>query len=141
MNHHFLKSVPVYACAKCGHVSTKSWEDGYGQFYCVNCENEVDNPVYRDANYVTVAVYEVTRAYGGPEEGGWWYYEGRLVPGTQRSFLVEDAPQADVYHLTLLHRYREDESWMRYQDVRYHVRVWAEQEAPAKFPSVRPRYH
>jgi len=26
-----------------------------------------------------VNVYNVTRAYGGPEEGGWWYDEGELV--------------------------------------------------------------
>lgn len=25
-----------------------------------------------------VAVYEVHRVYGGPEEGGWWYTEGVL---------------------------------------------------------------
>lgn len=27
----------------------------------------------------TVAAYEVTRCYGGPEEGGWWYDAGDLV--------------------------------------------------------------
>lgn len=27
----------------------------------------------------TVAVYLVDRAYGGPEEGGWWYETGELV--------------------------------------------------------------
>lgn len=26
-----------------------------------------------------LAVYEVDRAYGGPEEGGWWFYTGSLV--------------------------------------------------------------
>lgn len=25
-----------------------------------------------------IAVYEVRQAYGGPEEGGWWYDEGAL---------------------------------------------------------------
>ena len=27
---------------------------------------------------VFVAVYEMSREYGGPEEGGWWYDEGTL---------------------------------------------------------------
>ncbi|CAG0982501.1 hypothetical protein RHIZO_01814 [Rhizobiaceae bacterium] len=26
-----------------------------------------------------LAFYEIDRAYGGPEEGGWWYDTGRLV--------------------------------------------------------------
>lgn len=25
------------------------------------------------------AVYEVSRCYGGPEEGGWWYDDGRVL--------------------------------------------------------------
>lgn len=29
--------------------------------------------------FYTVAVYLVDRAYGGPEEGGWWYDCGQLV--------------------------------------------------------------
>lgn len=31
----------------------------------------------------TVALYETNRAYGGPEEGGWWYDVGERVPGTE----------------------------------------------------------
>jgi hypothetical protein len=30
-----------------------------------------------------VNVYEVDRAYGGPEEGGWYYDAGRLVTSRQ----------------------------------------------------------
>lgn len=26
-----------------------------------------------------LAIYEIDRAYGGPEEGGWWYDTGELV--------------------------------------------------------------
>jgi hypothetical protein len=29
-------------------------------------------------NYI-VAIYKCNRAYGGPEEGGWWYDMGELV--------------------------------------------------------------
>jgi hypothetical protein len=31
------------------------------------------------ANLHVVAVYAEDRAYGGPEEGGWWYTTGELV--------------------------------------------------------------
>lgn len=38
-----------------------------------------------DKNFVTV--YEVTRHYGGPEEGGWWYNWYEPVKGeVYRSF-------------------------------------------------------
>jgi hypothetical protein len=30
-------------------------------------------------NYKFVNVYAVTRVYGGPEEGGWWYDTGELM--------------------------------------------------------------
>lgn len=30
-----------------------------------------------------VNVYLIDRAYGGPEEGGWWYDTGRLIRSTQ----------------------------------------------------------
>jgi hypothetical protein len=30
-------------------------------------------------HFWTVAIYLVDRAYGGPEEGGWWYYCGQRV--------------------------------------------------------------
>lgn len=32
----------------------------------------VNGPVY-------VAIYEVERCYGGPEEGGWWYDRGTVL--------------------------------------------------------------
>jgi hypothetical protein len=33
-------------------------------------------------NFEFVNVYAVTRHYGGPEEGGWWYDEGEPVKST-----------------------------------------------------------
>ena len=32
---------------------------------------------YDGSHYVNV--YEMTRLYGGPEEGGWWYDAGELI--------------------------------------------------------------
>lgn len=32
----------------------------------------------------TVAVFEVDRAYGGPEEGGWWFDCGSPLPRSSR---------------------------------------------------------
>jgi len=42
---------------------------------------------YRD--FWSVAVYELYRYYGGPEEGGWWYDCGQLMR-TVKVFKVEE---------------------------------------------------
>lgn len=36
-----------------------------------------------------IRVYEVTREYGGPEEGGWWYDHYTLLEETRWDFLFE----------------------------------------------------
>ncbi len=44
-------------------------------------EGEADEELYRNLRKPlnVIAVYERSRAYGGPEEGGWWYDCGELV--------------------------------------------------------------
>ena len=42
----------------------------------------------------TVAIYLIDRAYGGPEEGGWWYEHGEPAPehcDHTRGFANEEA--------------------------------------------------
>lgn len=60
---------------------------------------------------VYVSVYEVSRCYGGPEEGGWWYnwleYTGRSlcrrvkkaarVAEALRAELLDDQPRFGIY--------------------------------------------
>lgn len=38
-----------------------------------------------------VAVYEGSLAYGGPEEGGWWYWQGELVGKVHKRLTREGA--------------------------------------------------
>lgn len=56
---------------------------------CQYCEIEKDEPAL-----YSVAIYLIDRAYGGPEEGGWYYNRGVIV----------DCPLdgIDVYDLTRL---------------------------------------
>lgn len=42
-------------------------------------EGELDPSPEPVAPFWTVAIYLVDRAYGGPEEGGWWYTTGERV--------------------------------------------------------------
>lgn len=46
------------------------------------------------AKVIFVALYAQDRAYGGPEEGGWWYDTGSLIPGTAETFFNEDNAHA-----------------------------------------------
>jgi hypothetical protein len=41
-------------------------------------DNELDTQETKPA-FWTVAIFMVDRAYGGPEEGGWWYDHGRPI--------------------------------------------------------------
>lgn len=43
-----------------------------------------------------VSVYFVQQCYGGPEEGGWWYYAGILVPNKSRSFSSRRGTRREV---------------------------------------------
>ena len=62
-------------CYHCDYWKTD--EDGYNignpeGFYCKHCDND-GHVTLQENDIVYVNVYSVTRHYGGPEEGGWWY--------------------------------------------------------------------
>jgi hypothetical protein len=40
---------------------------------------------------IYITVYRVTREYGGPEEGGWWYDAGEVLESINMSNDEEDA--------------------------------------------------
>lgn len=91
-----------------------------------------------------VAVYEEDRAYGGPEEGGWWYDCGNL----QRVVKVfPNRAQAQAYANRMNDRFRRRErfyGWRSSSSVAYiggeyraHV---CEDTAPPHYPETRPVY-
>lgn len=51
-----------------------------------------------------VNAYEITQAYGGPEEGGWWYYVHEPI----ESIRVTNPMQAQVAALYLKRKHGED---------------------------------
>jgi len=89
----------------------------------------------------TVAVYEGALQYGGAEEGGWWFWGGSLVPGTERWALTERGA------LRLMRRLRKawpqggDRSsvWPRERD--FDVELFeGVSRAPGWVPEYRPHY-
>lgn len=92
-----------------------------------------------------VAVYEIDRRFGGPEEGGWYYDAGQLAK-IAKTYRSED--KAHAYCRRLNNRLksrkigpntgrRELSSVL--SDGEYHAEVW-EDQAPANYPERRPRY-
>jgi hypothetical protein len=97
-------------------------------------------------NRYIVAVYELDRAYGGPEEGGWWFDTGDLVR-VMSVHKSEDAAYAAARRINNLLDYRR---WLgnpytpRLSSVAYSGGHYAAEvfinRAPESFPEERPYY-
>lgn len=89
-----------------------------------------------------LAIYEIDRAWGGSEEGGWWFDCGTLVRIVR---VVGSADRAtDIARranrlLERLQRTKRPVESLIYEGGRHSVLVF-ENIAPAAYPAVRPRY-
>jgi hypothetical protein len=87
--------------------------DGYGTvedvandslFECSVCHGrgEIEILIGED-EIVYVNVYEITREYGGPEEGGWWYNRLRCLETypvrNKNSELMQEQLEKDYAHI------------------------------------------
>jgi hypothetical protein len=83
-----------------------------------------------------VGVYAVGRAYGGPEEGGWWFDTGELVQQTAVSSLAE----AEELRASLVERFHNTgkaSGVLGGDDYRIAVDI---RPHPAEFPESVPHY-
>ena len=100
-----------------------------------------DAPMSERTRYV-VALYEIDRCHGGPEEGGWWYDCGELRR-VLRVAASEDAAHAAAARanrlLDRLQRCKPGVSSLAYGGGRHRACVFA-RTAPQWFPEARPRY-
>lgn len=89
-----------------------------------------------------VAWYEIDRAYGGPEEGGWWYDCGYLVRAFRalpsREAAYAEARRANGLMQRLQRNHRSVGSVV-YDGGRFEARVY-QRTAPQHFPERRPVY-
>lgn len=90
----------------------------------------------------TVAFYEIDRAYGGPEEGGWWFDCGDLRR-IARTFKTEEAAYSFARRanrlLSHIQRNHRSTGSMAYCGGRYAAMVYAAPPPPF-FPATRPTY-
>ena len=95
-----------------------------------------------DRTRYIVALYEIDRAYGGPEEGGWWYDCGelrrvlRVVPTADAAY---DLAARANWLMDRLQHGRRDVGSMAYTGGRYSACVF-EDTAPRAFPETAPHY-
>lgn len=89
-----------------------------------------------------LAFYEVDRAYGGPEEGGWRYDTGTFV----RAIAVHFDDQAAITAqrranrlLERLQRHKPDTSSVLYDGGRFRAFTFSGLP-PERFPATRPHY-
>ena len=89
-----------------------------------------------------VAFYAVDRAYGGPEEGGWWFDTGELVHLHQVCLTEAAASRLAVRAnrlLDLVQRGQRRLDSVLYAGGRYRACVF-EHAVPPRFPQAPPRY-
>ena len=89
-----------------------------------------------------VALYEVDRAFGGPEEGGWWYDTGELrrplalAPTNEAAVAI--AARANRL-LDRLQRHKRPVDSATYTGGRHRAHVFTT-TAPPAYPAERQRY-
>lgn len=100
-----------------------------------------------DSGFWSVAPYHVSREYGGPQEGGWWFDSGHPLSGQdfpppvitadiQEARQACEAMQAILDGLNKEHGNRDRYSVL--SDGEYEARI--EDGYPVPFPPERPHY-
>jgi len=89
-----------------------------------------------------LAAYTIDRAYGGPEEGGWWYDIGAKAKDIAYFTDEEAAFQAcrrRNHLIQLLQKEKRDIGSVLYHGDRYQYEIW-DMYAPKFYPATRPHY-
>lgn len=122
-----------------GHLYEENeveWDDQ--QYYIYDLEGRrVEYHSERPAKWWSVALYTSSQAYGGPEEGGWWYSRGSLIEPWKIKFF--DNYQAAEKYRDELWEYCEKEN-KDLCDERVTVRCFTEEMPDHYFPKTRPHY-
>jgi len=140
-----IDTIKSYTCTTCDvalRLSECNYDDFEGEYYCPFCGNRhVEVSSERPAEWFSVAIYEVHNAYGGPEEGGWYYDAGSRIDETVRTFpnTTEGRDEADRYIESLL-ALKYKRPMQRHYLRPYAARIYAEALPDAHFPLRRPIY-
>jgi hypothetical protein len=95
--------------------------------------------------YYSVNLYLVDRAFGGHEEGGWWFEYGEpiLHPLNRVFDNVDDAGEYLIKNcMAIANQMNHDRASINsvLSEGEYRFRIGDENEMPAPFPSHKPHY-
>lgn len=124
-------------------------EEEYWRNHCTECDTSPCQGKCKEKNmpsFYCVSIYMTDRAYGGPEEGGWWYGTGEPVKElgmhTRCFHILEEAQEyAEVLRNTILpdlNKGRRPISSVL-SEGQFDVQI-DEDEYPAPYPKERPYY-
>jgi hypothetical protein len=142
---YLSKTMLSACCNKCDDVHAcnqrQDWDEDAMSDYdisrCPNCNSKsyhlVDEEHEVAATWWSVGLYQIYEAYGGPEEGGWYYQTGNMMyPEKQRVF--ENYYDAVAYSNNLG---EEIDTWNQ-DDLC--VQGFTNSAPPAGWPNRRPAY-
>lgn len=132
-----IPMIQRYRCPNCDEEGDENrfWRDDEDRIECGDCGEAAEHIGERTPSWVSVALCEVHRLYGGPEEGGWYYDAGYRIASTVRCFEEGDFPQVGLYEDLLRSRNPTPRGGQRHV-----VRTYAEQLPPESWPKNRPTY-
>lgn len=140
-----IETVKTYSCCKCEvciDLSECEWDEYNEEHICPHCDQTSIKMIWeRPAHWFSVAIYTISRNYGGPEEGGWYYDAGDRVDETVRTFKNTPEGHYDAErYLESLHALEfPTKSRGHYYEV-YTSRGFSESLPDAGFPRRRPVY-
>lgn len=108
-----------------------------GLFYCENCDEEFAARVSVGTIYVNL--YLVDRAYGGPEEGGWYYDYG--IPEASipvKTWAEANREEGRLLSLPEFSNEGRPEIWSVNSQGQYEV--YFEDSVAKEFPRMKPHY-
>lgn len=114
--------------------------DRSNDFECSVCNGDNEKQIEVDfPKFITV--YEETQAYGGPEEGGWWYDAGVILEMIQ----VDTQEQEDMIVNMFTKRYNDpDDRELRYGKTSaaggYDIILSITKKRGEPYPKERPYY-
>lgn len=151
-----IPTIVQHVCPSCGGFGYGShqleeavkngnlfYDDYEDEYQCAICGEGLkpDASTERPARWFSVAFYFVDRLYGGPEEGGWYYWAGNRCDETLRVYenTLEQVEMATRY----VDNFRDmDDRIPRSGDQnRMHFRLEVEALPFPHFPRRRPFYH
>lgn len=140
MTDYLSKTLPLYTYESLGGGATYrldevTWDDGRPCAQGQLVHHTDDEP----AKWWTVGVYTQYSQYGGPEEGGWYYFAGELTwHGAMRFF--NDYAEAEVYRSQLWDSVEQENVINGSTEMRLTVRCTTESVPRQHYPMERPYY-